>query len=233
MHFSNMAVSLLTQSLPLATAYRAGWRKREKSESQSTILQAAIYEKFCDKKGFVLEKKRAEATRLVQDKQGTVLEKKRTGTVRPEQGTVSSEIPSVDQEPAIECAPLSKAPDAGIFTCGMDRHCVESEESELGGFCVAVKQAPILSHVLQWYTWECMEDNGYSTCDCSLFNNISGLGSLTCTYPEGFCPPQYPSVCGSTFQMVTVTNSSIAYYYQCLYPDDAVPMSICPAKDLI
>ena len=73
-----------------------------------------------------------------------------------------------------------------------------------------------------------MEDNGYSTCDCSLFNNTSGLGSLTCTYPEGFCSPQYPSVCGSTFQMVTVTNSSIAYYYQCLYPDDAVPMeSFC------
>ena len=171
--------------------YHAGWRKHEKSKSQQcTILQAAFYEEFHDKKGFVPEKKHAEATRLVQDKQDTVIEKKHSGTVSPEQGIASSEIASVDRQPAIECNPLLKATDAGIFACGIDSHCIKSEESKLGGFCVAFEQAPILSHALQLFNFTCVEgpDADGFTCDCSLFNNTSDLGSYTCSLPEESCP---------------------------------------------
>ena len=232
MHFSNMAVSLLAQSLPLAVAYGAGWRKREKSESQRrTILQAAFYEEFRDNKGFVPEKKHAEATRLVQDKQGTVIEKKRSGTVRPEQGVASSEIASVDREPAIKCDPLSKAPDAGIFACGMDSHCVKSKESKLGGFCVAFEQAPILSRALQLINFTCDEgpDADGLTCNCSLFNNTSDLGSYTCSLPEGACPyNDYPSVCGNVLSTLTVLANNSAFYNVCFEPEGGTPVeSFC------
>ena len=233
MHFSNKALSLLAQSLPLAVAYRAGWRKREKSKWQSAILQAALYEEFRDRKGLVLEKKRAGGTHPVQDKQGTVFEKKHSGTVHPVQGTASSDIPSVDRGASVECDPLSKAPDAGIFACGVDRHCVESEESELGGFCVALERAPILSRVLQAdFTDSCTDgaDGLNKTCDCSQFNNTSGVGSFTCT-TEGFCFEEYATVCGKYEVTYTVENAYTYTFEYCFEPDGGMPAeSLCYSK---
>jgi hypothetical protein len=226
-----MAVSLLAQSLPLAVGYRAAWRKREKSVSQIGILQAALYEEFRDKKGVVLEKKRAGATRPVQDKQGNVLEKKHSGTVSRVQGSASGEIPSDAREATIECDPLSQAPDAGIFVCGVDSHCIESEESELGGFCVAFKQAPTLSRALQSFNCTDGLNGDGATCDCSLFDNTTGLGSYACTYPAGECIAGYPTVCGKREVNVTLTNSSVAYT-TCIEPDGGVPAeSLCYSLD--
>jgi hypothetical protein len=224
---------LVTRLPLLAVAYCGGWRKHEKSESQSRILQAALYEEFHDhdKKGFVLEENCAGATHPVQDKQGTVLEKKRPGTVHHAQGTASSEIPFVDRELAIECDPLLKPPDAGIFACGMDSHCVESEESELGGFCVAFEQAPILNRALQPEV-ECVDVNeDGAICDCSLFNNTSGVGSFTCSNPD-YCVGQYfgvfPRVCGNLEITYAFPGNQSGTTTYCFEPDGGMPAeSLC------
>ena len=230
MHFGNMALSLLAQSLPQAVAYRTGWRKHEKSKLHSSSLQA-LYETSHHKKGVVLEKKRADATHPGQDKQGTVFEKKHSGTIHSVQGTASSEIPSVDREVSIECNPLSKPPDAGIFVCGIGSRCVKSKESELGGFCVAFEQAPILNRALQ------VEDslpsctdgtNDGVTCDCTLFNNTSGVGNFTCTYEE--CVEGYPTVCGKYEVTITIKNAYTYTYTAeiCFEPGGGVPAeSLC------
>jgi hypothetical protein len=217
----------LSSVLPLTVRFSGHWLDLILLDNVSKIPS---YEEFHDKKGFVLKKKHAEATPLVQDKQGTVLEKKHSGTIRPEQGTASSEIPSVDWEPATECDPLLKAPDAGIFACGMDGHCVESEESELGGFCVAFEQAPILSHALQLGGWSGTTCGLYkegATCDCSLFNNTSGEGTFTCTYCEGYSQEECPTVCGNFELAYNITNI-MAYSASCLEPEGGVPAeSLC------
>jgi hypothetical protein len=58
----------------------------------------------------------------------------------------------------------------------MDSHCVESEESEMGGFCVASKQASSISRALQD-----VPNCDPTTCDCSQFDSTTLVGIFTCT----------------------------------------------------
>jgi hypothetical protein len=100
------------------------------------------------------------------------------------QDSASSDVPSVDREASVECDPLSKVTDSGIFGCGEDSHCVKSEESELGGFCVSSKQAPSIDRALQQNA-TCVENDSFGfTCDCSEFDNTRGAGNLTCILSE-------------------------------------------------
>jgi hypothetical protein len=104
------------------------------------------------------------------------------------QDSALSEVPSDDREASVECDPLSKVvTDSGIFDCGMDGHCVESEESELGGFCVAANLAPSINRALQSYN-PCVKDEQGRLCDCSSTTNA------TCT--KSFCWKK-SKVCGN------------------------------------
>jgi hypothetical protein len=151
----------------------------------------------------------------VHGKQDDVLEKKRSGSARLVQDSASSAVPSHDREEAsVECDPLSKVTDSGIFGCGMDGHCVESEESELGGFCVPANLAPSINKSINRALQEnvtCVEgpDEDNLTCDCSQFNETSEVGLFTCSGP--FC---IGTVCG------TGDNSY-------LYTDDGWRMESC------
>jgi hypothetical protein len=193
MHFSSIAVSVLAQSVPLlAVGHRAGWKKREeRSWVQGRRLSDALLVGIHDKKGIVLEKRVG-----VHVKQDDVLKTKRAGSARLAQDSASSEIPSDDREASVECDPHSKVTDSGIFGCGMDGHCVESEESELGGFCVALKLALSVNRALQQDV-RCVEgpDEDGKTCDCSVFNNTSGFGTFTCIESE-YCFVESPETCG-------------------------------------
>jgi hypothetical protein len=194
MHFSSMAVSVLAQSVPLlAVGHRAGWKRREqRSWLQSRRLRDALLVGVHEKKGIVPEKGVG-----VHVKQDNVLEKKRAGSARLVQDTASSEVPSDDREASVECDPRSKVADTGIVGCGMDSHCVESEESELGGLCVALRQAPSVNRALQRDV-RCVEgpyEDG-TTCDCSQFNtNTSGFGTFTCTGEN--CFEKFGELCGT------------------------------------
>jgi hypothetical protein len=147
MRFSRMAVSVLANSVPLlAVSDLAGWKKREeRSWLQDRRLRDALLVGDHDKKGVLFEKHVRVHGKQVND----VLDKKRSGSARLVQDSASSEVPSDDREASVECDPLSKVNDSGIFGCGVDVHCVESEESKLGGFCVSAKQAPSINRALQ------------------------------------------------------------------------------------
>jgi hypothetical protein len=213
MRFSSMAVSVLTQSVPLlAVGHRAGWKRREeRSWLQSRRLRDALLVGVHDKNGIVLENRVG-----VHVKQDKVLEKKRAGSARLVQDKASSEVISDDREASGECDPLSRETDSGMFGCDMDSHCVESEESKLGGFCVALKQAPSINRALrenvtcvekpsEEYAAEC---NCTYTCDCSQFNNTSGFGTFTCT--EEDCFEESGEVC-ATFRTSYTNNADGTY----------------------
>jgi hypothetical protein len=168
-----------------------------------------------DKKGLVLEKSVGDHV-----KQDNVLDK-RPGSARLVQDSGSSEVPSDDREASVECDPRSKVADYGIFGCGMDSHCVESEESELGGFCVALKRAPSINRALQ-ANLTCVEKiseedaatcNCTYTCDCSQFNNTSGSGSIKCTGTSQYCfGESAQKICGSyDFSYNFTTNADGSY----------------------
>jgi hypothetical protein len=97
-----------------------------------------------DKKGMLFDKRVG-----VHDKQNDLFEKKLSGSAHLLQHSASNDVPSDDREASVECDPLSIVNDSGILACGIVSHCVESEESEMGGFCVASKQASSISRDLQ------------------------------------------------------------------------------------
>jgi hypothetical protein len=206
MRFNSMAVSVLAQSVPLlAVGHLAGWKRREeRSWLQSRRLRDALLVGDHDKKGMLFEKRIG-----VYDKHDDVLEKKRSGSARLVQDSASREIPYDDREASVECNPLSKVTDSGIFGCGLDRHCVESEESKMGGLCVAASMAPSINRALQENDFYCDEgtDETGTTCDCSQFNQTSGVGNATCTGP--FCVGMY---CGNfTSRASSYADGSFQY----------------------
>jgi hypothetical protein len=187
MRFSSMAVSVLAQSVPLlAVGHLAGWKKREeRSWLQSRhLLRDALFVEDHDKKGMLFEKRVGVGVRDKHD--NDVLEKKHSGSARLVQDSASSKVAFDDREASVECNPRSKVSDSGIFSCGMDSHCVESEESEMGGLCVSSKQATSFNRALQQNV-TCVEgpDAYGTTCECSEFNNTSGVGPFVCI--GGFC----------------------------------------------
>jgi hypothetical protein len=188
MRFSNMAVSVLAQSVPLlAVGHIAGWKKREeRSRLRSRRLHDALLLGDHDKKGVLFEKRKG-----VHVKHDDVLEKKRSGSAQLVQDSVSSEVASGDREASVECDPLSKATDSGIFGCGVDRHCVVSEESELGGLCVADNLAPSINRELQSDVTCVYGDEGL-LCDYCQFNRTSRTGNVTCS--GQFC---FETFCGN------------------------------------
>jgi hypothetical protein len=190
MRFSSMAVSVLAQSVPLlAVGHLAGWKKREeRSWLQSRrLLRDALFVEDHDKKGVLFEKH----GRVHGKQDNDVLEKKHSGSARLVQDSASSEVASGDREASVECDPLSKMSDSGIFGCGMDSHCVESEESKLGGLCVAANLAPSVNRALQAYK-PCVQDEQGRLCDCSQFNSTINAGNATCT--KSFC---WETFCGN------------------------------------
>jgi hypothetical protein len=194
MHFSSMAVSVLAQSVPLlAVRHLDGWKKRElRSWWQSRRLRDAVLVGINDKHGTSFKKRVG-----VFDKQDNVLEKKHAGFSHLEQNSASSEVPSDFGEGSVECNPLSKVTNSGIIGCGIDSHCVDSEKSNLGGFCVALKQASSINNRALQQDVSCVagpNEDGV-TCDCSQFNSTSGLGTKTCTYPEEPCPDDARELC--------------------------------------
>jgi hypothetical protein len=185
MRFNGMAVSVLAQSVPLlAVGHLAGWKRREeRSWLQGRRLRDALLLGDHDKKGMLFKKRVGVHGKHDND----ALEKKRSGSTRLVQDSASSEVRSDDREASVECDPLSKMTDSGILGCAMDLHCIESEESEMGGLCVAANLAPSINRALQqdsnFYCDEGTDEDGF-TCDCSQFNQSSGVGNFTCSLPS-------------------------------------------------
>jgi hypothetical protein len=129
-----------------------------------------------------------------------------------------SDVPSDDREASVECDPLSKVTDSGIFGCGMDSHCVKSEESEMGGFCVASKQAPSVSRALQAEVPSCGEVFvvlGF-TCDCissTSYDNTAYVGSNSFNCTGEYCLGVNPC-----------TSAGVASTY---YADGSFKVEIC------
>jgi hypothetical protein len=109
----------------------------------------------------------------------------------------------------------------------MDSHCVESEESELGGFCAALKQAPSINRALQQNV-TCVEMiseddaaacNCTYACDCSQFNNTSGFGTFACTGTGEYCLGESMDKCGAVENRVNATFNADGSYnvVDCLY----------------
>jgi hypothetical protein len=143
-----------------------------------------------DKKGVLFEKR--EGVHGKHD--NNVLEKRHSGSARLVQDSALSEVPSDDREASVECDPLSKVvTDSGIFGCGMNNRCVESEESGMGGFCVADNMAPSINRALQQNVTCVGTPRDGLTCDCSDFDNTNSVGNFTCR--EDFC---YETVCGNS-----------------------------------
>jgi hypothetical protein len=135
----------------------------------------------------------------VHGKHNDVLEKKRVGSARLEQNSASSEVSSDHGEGSVECYPLSKATDTGIFGCGIDSHCVDSEKSKLGGFCVAIKQARLCPSIVRCNKmWVVLKDlmKMESHPTVASFNTTSGVGTIITTYPEEFCLGESGDLCG-------------------------------------
>jgi hypothetical protein len=94
----------------------------------------------------------------------------------------------------------------------MDSHCVESEESKLGGFCAALKQAPSINRALRENltcveypdVYEAVACNCTYACDCSQFNNTSGFGTFTCT--GEYCFEESGKVC-ATYRIIYTNNA--------------------------
>lgn len=98
------------------------------------------------------------------------------------------------------CNPRSNNPDVGIFSCGTDNHCIQDDESTLGGFCVAYKEARAAMH-------RSLQDGGlcddiYLDCDCKDFEN--GVGTYTCASSE--CVDDDNTICGEKEDVVVVND---------------------------
>jgi hypothetical protein len=116
-----------------------------------------------------------------------------------------------------ECNPRSNKPDIGIFSCGTDRHCIQDDESTLGGFCIALKeaQADAMHRSLQ--------DGGLcndSDCDCSKFEN--GVGTYVCASSE--CVDESNTICGRKENVVIVNSDGSYRTSTCFVDTDGSPI---------
>jgi hypothetical protein len=93
-----------------------------------------------------------------------------------------------DRNPLVECDPHPEAasPDIGILTCGLGYYCLESQESDLGGYCSTIG---ITSATSAHESGRDLAATSYcQKCDCSAL--VDGVGTIdNCILFENKCVP--------------------------------------------
>lgn len=182
----NIAVSVLAPSLAGASVVVVEQKKKQKGALWETAEQVLLDE--------LIIKSNNEQSNKNKKKETVLAAKKKTKPRSISTTRISSNQKTPQKK---ECNP-----DVGIFSsCGASNkmiHCIESDESTLGGFCVEYKKA---------YSRQ-LQDGGlcddiYIDCNCD--GVVDGVGSYTCTRP-GECLDADGQVCGTFEDDVTVNN---------------------------
>ena len=191
-------MSVLAQTVPLVgssvVADEREKQKRSLKEAEASLLHNNV-----------------NVDLVINDKSrmGIVLEKNPSvQAVGPVSSTGMSE--NMPAKPLSECNP-----DIGIFSCGLQARCVESQESTLGGFCVEYQKARSQRH---------LQDGGlcediYVDCDCG--NVTDSVGSYTCTRP-GECIDQGGQVCGTFQDVISIEADGSYSKSSCFMTDSGV-----------
>lgn len=132
-----------------------------------------------------------------------------------------SETSKPPNENATECNPRSNNPDVGIFSCGTGNHCIQDDDSGLGGFCVAYEQAQ--KHAMMHRS---LQDGGlctdpYLECDCDGFEN--GVGTYVCA-SSGECVDEDETICGEQENVVMVSADGSYRTSTCFVDTDGSPI---------
>jgi hypothetical protein len=149
----------------------------------------------------------------------------------------------------VECDPTSEnKADVGILGCGMNQYCAESEDSNLGGFCLN-SDADMdpknrdLGHygdyllldyfipLLKGYCDPASYYFGYENinCDCDGFNLEDSVGTITCT-SDYYCYSD--GVCGTySFSGVISTDPDVQSFEYCLQITAPIETSFCLGID--
>jgi hypothetical protein len=132
------------------------------------------------------------------------------------------------QEGTVECDPASSDADVGLLSCGMGNYCMESQGSNLGGFCVESPMAfdrDLQDGISENYTEPCLcvppaqycnESSpyfDYFECDCDEFDVENNTGTLTCKVYENYCFGKYGcnDTCGNANVTVSIDGESYSY----------------------
>lgn len=130
----------------------------------------------------------------------------------------ASKITQVSRKDATECNPRSNNPDVGIFSCAADTHCIQDDESTLGGFCVAFQEAE-----RQAAMHRSLQDGGLCydpDCDCSDFEN--GIGTYVCASSE--CVDDEGTICGRKEDIVVNKADGSYRTSTCFVDTDGSPI---------
>lgn len=124
---------------------------------------------------------------------------------------------------------MKEEPDVGILSCGVGKHCIESSESSLGGFCVGKDDDNMaIDRTLQVVGNKTVFDLAYDlcyttklshySCDCNIDLEAKS-GTLSCVAAErcaqlysGCIPGDYFDYCLSGTVDITVTGPTTYYY---------------------
>jgi hypothetical protein len=137
------------------------------------------------------------------------------------------------QEGTVECDPASSDADVGLLSCGMGNYCMESQGSDLGGFCV---ESPIAfdrelqanatngtsetsyepEMVLGQLCNESSSDFVYYDCDCDEFDVENNTGTLSCDIYKNVCLDG----CNDTCFNSSITYSTDGESYRYIACDD-------------
>jgi hypothetical protein len=202
-----IAIGLLANTLPAASQSENVNVLASRSERKER-MQALLQEPPSGRGALVKKLKRG--------KKASLFGRQR---VSANQGILKNILAS--QEGTVECDPASSDADVGLLSCGMGNYCMESQGSDLGGFCV---ESPIaFDRDLQanatngtsetsdeteggagQYCNESSPYFGYLDCNCDEFDVANNTGTLSCDIYKNYCFGAYG--CNET-----CANSSLTY----------------------
>jgi hypothetical protein len=174
------AVAILANTLPAASVTENANIILARAERRERI--AALVQEPPSGRGALVNKLRSA-------KKSPLLGKKR----RSNQGILKNEI--VEEE-VVKCNPSSSA-DVGVLSCGVGHYCMESDDSELGGFCHAVpmdmdRQLQGVANDTENLDWTatdlCNSSSPYFglyDCDCENFDISTETGTVVCITYDG------------------------------------------------
>lgn len=126
-------------------------------------------------------------------------------------------IHKIENEPRLECDPMSPEADVGLLSCGFDSICVADPSAQMGGVCVKRVAMPEMARRLEQtegaspgraFTY-CDKSSSYYgmlNCDCSGMDLNTGVGSFSCRYD--YCFGAASECCSETCAAITMTYSS-------------------------
>ena len=120
-----------------------------------------------------------------------------------------------------ECEPLDGDPDIGILACSYNEHCVESDASSLGGFCISYEHdGRLLKQVLPSNVCDpSYTGTKFQNCNCSNFDVTTNTGAFSCQIYDYYC--FLPKYCGALVIYRTILpngQESSNYCYQIVTP---------------